>query len=80
MTGKFRIASSAVALAALAACGSPGGPPGGPPDSVFLDDGYEVVRTDGPTSYLFKTSTGDCIERTARQGGISYKRVPTEDC
>ena len=61
-----------VALAHLAACG--------PPDSVFLNDGYEVVRTDGSTSYLFKATTGECIERTAYQGGVSYQRVPTENC
>jgi hypothetical protein len=76
MTSTLRIAFGAVALVALTACG----PPGGPPDSVFLNDGYEVVRTDGPTSYLFNASTGDCIERTAYQGGVSYQRVPTEDC
>ena len=74
--GKFRIASGAVALASLTACGTLVRPP----DSVFLNDGYEVVRTDGPTSYLYKASTGDCIERAAHQGGVSYKRVTKEDC
>lgn len=76
MKNILRIAFGAVALAALTACG----PPGGSPDSVLLNDGYEVVRTDGSTSYLFKASTGDCIERTAYQGGVNYKRVPTEVC
>ena len=57
---------------ALAACG--------PPDSLLLNNGYEVVRTDGSKSYLFKASTGECIERTAYQGGVSYQTVPTEDC
>ncbi|CUK19879.1 hypothetical protein RUE5091_04442 [Ruegeria denitrificans] len=72
MKSTLRIAFGAVALASVVACG--------PPDSVLLNDGYEVVRTEGSTSYLFKASTGDCVERTAYQGGVSYKRVPTEDC
>ena len=72
MKSTLRITFGAVALTAVVACG--------PPDSVFLNDGYEVVRTEGSTSYLFKASTGDCVERTAYQGGVSYKRVPTEEC
>lgn len=71
MISKLRNAFGAVSLAALGACS---------PDSVFTNKGYEVVRTDGPTSYLLKASTGECIKKTTYQGGTSYQRVSTEDC
>lgn len=71
MTSTIKTLYCAAAIAVLAACS---------PDSVFLNDGYEVVRTDGPTSYMLKASTGECIKKTSYQGGTGYQRVPTEEC
>lgn len=70
MTSILRIALGAVAMAALAAC----------VEMPLHTAGYKVVRSDGPTSYLLNTSTGECIAKTKNNGSISYKKLPTEDC
>ncbi len=71
MTSKLRIAFGAIAMAFLVACGA---------DTPLYTAGYKVVRTEGPTSFLLKASTGECIKKTANDWGDSYQRVPVEQC